>query len=542
MTNENKAGIAVSVLFLCLASTVAFVRMRGVPEARGDNGAEAEMAKLAQSPAPEPVKDAPVPPAPGPGGEQPSPPAWTIPPANAPAPAPLSAEVRNDASTIIPVNHNGAENAGAPTPSSVPNAAPTAETSLAKALANAVGTPPPVAPPVPQNNAVGNPAPAAANTASTLGSGTATPGPTPPTASPVTPAAGPTPPANAGGQRSFEEILAAQASNNPTAPVPPAGASSTTTGSPITNTSVGSPVPSGPAAGSPPPALSPSLGASPPPENGLQIPAPGKVAGNPPGLGSPAAASATQTFPAAAASSPVPPGNAATPPAPPVSSAFPSPAPIRPATAEPPRSPTPPSPVVPPIGTPPAVGAPPIRVPAVPATPSQPQVEVYDEVTYRSKVADTMESICKEKYGAEKYAPALLQFNRNHFRPADGILQQPPVLQLNQPVYLPPVAILERHYANLIPGGVEPQQPTAMLVPPASPSAPPRTPAAAGRTYRVRPESEMISDIAKRTLGSLERWPEILRLNPQYNPAYPLRPGTVLRMPADAQIDAADAP
>lgn len=202
---------------------------------------------------------------------------------------------------------------------------------------------------------------------------------------------------------------------------------------------------------------------------------------------------------------------------------------------------------LPPVGAPPSAGTPAIAPAAAPpVNPSQPVVEAYDEVTYRTKAGDTFESIAKEKYESEKYGKALVLFNRNHFRPAEGIGQEPPRLQAGQPVYIPPVYILERHYATAIPGF----DPAA-----AAPSAATLTPPAAAlsqkapagetqpaKAYRVRPGGEMFRDIAKRTLGDPDRWWDIGQLNPQYNPAFPLKPGTVLHMPANAQVEAADAP
>jgi nucleoid-associated protein YgaU len=41
----------------------------------------------------------------------------------------------------------------------------------------------------------------------------------------------------------------------------------------------------------------------------------------------------------------------------------------------------------------------------------------------------------------------------------------------------------------------------------------------------------MFLQIAWRALGDGERWVEIYRLNPQYNPKAPVPGGTVLRLP-----------
>jgi nucleoid-associated protein YgaU len=49
--------------------------------------------------------------------------------------------------------------------------------------------------------------------------------------------------------------------------------------------------------------------------------------------------------------------------------------------------------------------------------------------------------------------------------------------------------------------------------------------------------------IAKRTLGSGDRWPEIFRLNRDVlQDVNQLSPGTVLRLPPDARVDNSAAP
>ncbi len=578
MSHETKAGVAVSVTFLCLASTVLFVRLRP-SDVRAATDAETELTRQTQSIPPDPISV-----------QGPAAPPYPLPPgiiqtgAAAPLPPPGQAAAATNE-----------------TPAATP-AVPSAEnTSLANAVAAATGAAAPAPAPVAPMNAAVNSASANDNanpSAPSSSPSTATPAPAPAAASNNT---GGAPNATAA-PLSFEQILASQAgANNAATPTNPAGQAS----------SPSSPTPAAPApgttgstsgSGSPAPApLGPGLASPPPPspENNVQLPpppnpavnSPGAATSNPapavapappaplPALSGGAAAPSPQaivpetaaqaapgsaTPPAAAAFPSIPPGpnpapignsggpngtlgsNAPTPPAqtPPLGASGAGATP-RPATAEPPRAASQFA-QAPPIGASPAVGAPPIRVPTTAATPESalPQVEVYDEVTHRCKTGDTFESICKEKYGAEKYAGALLQFNRNHFRPAEGILRQPPALQEGQPVYLPPVSILEKHYANAIPGGMEPQQPAATLIQPAglpNASRPNGATTTSGeKTYRVRASGEMIGEIAKRTLGSLERWPEIQRLNPQYNPAYALRPGSVLRMPADAQIEPGD--
>jgi hypothetical protein len=125
------------------------------------------------------------------------------------------------------------------------------------------------------------------------------------------------------------------------------------------------------------------------------------------------------------------------------------------ATLSLPREPERPTPM---IGGAPRGGVPSISMPALPtsSTPlraaSMPTVESYDEETYRVRAGDTFESISRVHYQSEKYAKALLFFNRSHPLAGDAFRQDQPVLQAGQPIYLPPTSILEKRYGNVIQG------------------------------------------------------------------------------------------
>jgi hypothetical protein len=165
-----------------------------------------------------------------------------------------------------------------------------------------------------------------------------------------------------------------------------------------------------------------------------------------------------------------------------------------------------------------------------------PLVESFDEETYRCKPGDTFESICEAKYLSSKFAQALLLFNRNHPLAAPGLLQNPPVLEVGQAVYVPPAGILQRRY----PAAVKDLSPlptggTPAPAPAAGPgAAAPATPGTRG--YRVRRNDEYLRDIARRALGDSDRWQELYTLNPSVKPEYPVPPNTVLRLPADARV------
>jgi hypothetical protein len=187
-----------------------------------------------------------------------------------------------------------------------------------------------------------------------------------------------------------------------------------------------------------------------------------------------------------------------------------------------------------------------------------PSVDAYDELTYRCKNDDTFAGISLKFFQSEKYARALQMHNRNHPRAPEGILHDPPNLA-NVQVYIPPLRILEKNYGSLIPDFKPlPAMAAPPLSPPTSPggAAPvpggpgafaPGTAPTAGtslaspqpdKLYKVIGNGEMYRDIAARTLGNRDRWGEIYQLNGRrYPPEYPVPPGIVLRLPADARVD-----
>ncbi len=212
----------------------------------------------------------------------------------------------------------------------------------------------------------------------------------------------------------------------------------------------------------------------------------------------------------------------------------------------PPTRPSQPSPVpageIPPVGANGTRTSPPIAVPVPPSSSGRttsnfvPQVESYDEETYRCKAGDTLENVSQRYFATDKYARALLLFNRNHPRPAAGLASDPPQLVDGQPLYIPPPHILDKYYAYAVPG----QRISPSLVVPASATTVgvPNTGGAAraGQRYTVR-QPEMVSAIARNTLGNLERWSEIYELNGRgFDPSRPIPAGTVLVMPADARL------
>jgi nucleoid-associated protein YgaU len=215
-------------------------------------------------------------------------------------------------------------------------------------------------------------------------------------------------------------------------------------------------------------------------------------------------------------------------------------------------------------GAAPASTISPVRAPAA-------QVDSYDEETYLCKQGDTFAGISTKFYQSEKYSQALLLFNRNHPRATAGVRQDPPSLAAGQPIYIPPLRILEKRYPTAVPDHGSTEQPTNPIsatsdagssalpsapkeipggtgpmnytVPdtrnPQTPGANPVKPAAprGERTYVVPRSGQTFWEISRQTLGNPNRWSEIYRLNDKIDPKYPVPGSTTLRMPADARLD-----
>src|SRR5262249_31047526 len=157
--------------------------------------------------------------------------------------------------------------------------------------------------------------------------------------------------------------------------------------------------------------------------------------------------------------------------------------------------------------------------------------------------------ISKQKYLTENYARALLVYNRNHPQAADVVRHEPPVLAEGSMIFIPPVSILEKRYAGMIPNltPIEPPSPppppgTVGTENPARPAAPPISAGLGAATtypqYRVVGRSEMMWEIARKTLGNSDRWAEIYRLNQKWKAEFPIPENEVLRLPMNARVPA----
>jgi hypothetical protein len=211
-------------------------------------------------------------------------------------------------------------------------------------------------------------------------------------------------------------------------------------------------------------------------------------------------------------------------------------------------------PVTPPLTTPlPGSLSPAAAVPA-----SLPKVSSHsDEVHFTENESD-FRRLSQKYYKTDKYARALLEYNRQHLLAKPNLRQDPPVLQPQQPIYYPPPSILEQRYGNLMSAASATPQVgqiggPAVIAPSTANSAAPvqlRQPmpltSVSGSTsdrtisYTVQ-QPQHIFAIAQQTLGDGHAWTEILRLNPwlqrvpDLNQAQ-ISAGTVLQLPANAKV------
>lgn len=184
--------------------------------------------------------------------------------------------------------------------------------------------------------------------------------------------------------------------------------------------------------------------------------------------------------------------------------------------------------------------------------PSLPIVRDTNVPTYDCQQGENTFTILSQRlYGADKYADALLAYNRAHsgaVKNGSNFNFNQPILNPGQQVLHPAKEELERDYRFLIreASGSPIQSPN--LSPPvklaiptplntgiATSAIPPSI--GAGRSYVVQNASgESILDIAERMLGNRSRWTDIYRLNqsnPVVQPQFRIPAGTELKMPAN---------
>lgn len=237
------------------------------------------------------------------------------------------------------------------------------------------------------------------------------------------------------------------------------------------------------------------------------------------------------------------------------------PPPLAPGVGVPPVAPMP-TPKSPSIGTIGTIGNPAIDVPSTPSvTPSvpgnpalapglaiaptgnkalPPVTSHADETRYTQPGDTSFDELSRKYYGTPNYGRALLEYNRKHPLAKTNLMQDPPLLQPNQPIYYPDKGILEIKYNHLIQSGTAAAPvsvlPTVKISTPMPYAGPgnvlaPNPPTADATTdFRVA-QPQFIFDIARQQLGDGSHWTEILRLNPALHTDQPIPAGTVLRLP-----------
>lgn len=172
--------------------------------------------------------------------------------------------------------------------------------------------------------------------------------------------------------------------------------------------------------------------------------------------------------------------------------------------------------------------------------------------------------MARQYYLGDGLAAALRLYNLdNPTSPDRSGLDGPRAGQL---VRVPPMRVLIARYPGAVPPELQPAQAvvpvsanTATTAPPTNPALAPTptptvsptptisTPSAipagpAYQLYQVRDGGEMLTEIARRTLGSGLLADRIALINRSINPNALVPAGTILRLPPEARVDAQDRP
>ncbi|MCH2589754.1 MAG: LysM peptidoglycan-binding domain-containing protein [Planctomycetales bacterium] len=133
---------------------------------------------------------------------------------------------------------------------------------------------------------------------------------------------------------------------------------------------------------------------------------------------------------------------------------------------------------------------------------------------------DSYWTISQRHYGTAQYFQALAEYNRRR-------IPDPRLMRPGMKVVVPSRELLESRYASLLPRSVEAAgEPTQTVGFQIDPNGNP--------VYSVGPK-DTLTAIAQMHLGRRSRWIQIFRMNRDQLPSpHKLKPGTVLRMPADA--------
>lgn len=168
---------------------------------------------------------------------------------------------------------------------------------------------------------------------------------------------------------------------------------------------------------------------------------------------------------------------------------------------------------------------------------SAPEVDSFDEEIYRCRTGDSFARISQRFYQTDRYAQALEAFNRNHPQAGQAVRQQPGSLVVGQQIHIPPIAILRKRHAAVIPE--ESDQPTRLTDAREERTSSRPTPKSGvdetgsrAREYTIdNPNGETMREIAEKLLGNANRWQEIAKLNPGFQPLLPIPATASIKLP-----------
>ncbi|MCA9026142.1 MAG: LysM peptidoglycan-binding domain-containing protein [Planctomycetaceae bacterium] len=177
------------------------------------------------------------------------------------------------------------------------------------------------------------------------------------------------------------------------------------------------------------------------------------------------------------------------------------------------------------------------RPQTTPFTTSAPESVVGERELTVSK-NDSLWSIAQEAYGTARYVPALAQYNQDR-------VPHPDKLKVGVKLRIPPPEVLETRFPNLF----RTTNRRDTMIAPVGGQSPNSAAAAQSELFRDRQgrpvcrvgEDDTLSSLAQRYLGRSSRWTEIYGMNgDQLKSPETLKPGMILRLPADATRIAVD--
>ena len=161
--------------------------------------------------------------------------------------------------------------------------------------------------------------------------------------------------------------------------------------------------------------------------------------------------------------------------------------------------------------------------PDVKPAPDRTAVTSFDVDLHEPKNGDSYSTISKEFYNDVKYAGALQEYNGRR------------ALQTSVRVEVPPIHVLKKRHPQLIGSVVPASGKVGDVWGPSGDAATPAFRATGQRTFTVPTGGMTMASIARDTLGSPTRWPDIYGANPSLSPGDMLPAGTVVKIPAEVK-------